>query len=536
MTVSLDCVTTDRGGIIENRHYVHVAVVDQTGNLLYSAGDPSRITLARSAAKPAQALAVLETGAFRQYGFDEADLALMCASHNSEARHIARARAMLAKAGVAEWHLRCGGHAALSEAVNRACIKADYAPTAVCNNCSGKHAGMLAAARALGEPLADYHLPDHPVQVRVKQVFAELAELDAKHVRWGIDGCNLPAPALALWALGRVYAALAGAADDLDAAQQAGLPVVPERTRRMASIYHAMARYPEMVGGDGRFCTELMQAFEGALIGKVGADGCYGVGIRASEKTISLGAEGSIGIAVKIEDGSVEILYAVVMEVLAQLGIGTLDTREKLTQFHHLKRLNTMGVTTGRVSLGFKGPRHQFVVASPSRLEPTPKLTARGRGITQASSSMIGRVYKKSGTPEPIPEYPANLRGKSELDNLNVASLNAASEQPVSLRNSHEDAPRQDFSLPPVDSGKDAWLFLAACWLIEALIHDETREDLTDGISGFGFSFGIFQDYYSSYEPFLGAGNIAVIGTSTMVMQAALVHPGDGLCINYLTR
>ncbi|RYP32380.1 hypothetical protein DL767_005245 [Monosporascus sp. MG133] len=127
-------------------------------------------------------------------------------------------------------------------------------------------------------------------------------------------------------------------------------------------------------------------------------------------------------------------------------------------------------------------------------------------------------------------------RSSVQLDNLNVGSLNATSERPVALHNSHEDAPAQDFSLPPVDRGKDAWLFLAACWAIEALIHDETRQDLTDDIAGFGFSFGIFQDYYSSYEPFLGAGNIAVIGTSTLVLQAVLVHAGDVLSINYLTR
>ncbi|RYP58646.1 hypothetical protein DL770_010386 [Monosporascus sp. CRB-9-2] len=137
------------------------------------------------------------------------------------------------------------------------------------------------------------------------------------------------------------------------------------------------------------------------------------------------------------------------------------------------------------------------------------------------------REYRKSGTPGPIPEctlptYILNAKYFTEwyatwtLDNLNVGSLNATSERSVALHNSREDAPGQDFSLPPVDSGKDAWLFLAACWMIEALVHDETREDLTDDITGFGFSFGIFQDYYSSYEPFLGAGNIAVIGTSTL--------------------
>lgn len=351
MAINGDCVITDRGGIVENRHYVHVAVVDQAGKLLYSVGDPSRMTLARSAFKPSQALAILETSGFDRFGFDEADLALMCASHNSEDRHISRARAMLAKVGTDESALRCGGHASISDKVNRAWCKADYEPTGICNNCSGKHAGMLAGARALGAEMEDYHLPDHPMQVHAKQVFTDMCQLDAGLVQWGIDGCNLPAPALPLWSLAQNYAAFAEAADKTAAEEPLG--VMTDRTRHMSRIYHAMARFPELVAGEDRFCTELMQAFEGALIGKLGADGCYGVGIRASEDTVRPGAHGVLGIAVKVEDGSIEILYAVVMEVLSQLRVGKLEAREKLARFHRLQRLNTMGVVTGQVSLAF---------------------------------------------------------------------------------------------------------------------------------------------------------------------------------------
>src|SRR6478735_12341027 len=145
--------TVYRGHSVENTHRAHVAVVDSNGRLLYSFGDPSRVTLARSAAKPAQALAVLETGALERFGFDDADLALMCASHSSEERHIERAHAMLGKAHASEADLRCGGHPAISDAVYRNWIRRDFTPTPVCSNCSGKHAGMLAAARAMNAPL-----------------------------------------------------------------------------------------------------------------------------------------------------------------------------------------------------------------------------------------------------------------------------------------------------------------------------------------------------------------------------------------------
>lgn len=333
---------------MENQHEVHAAVTDANGKLLYAVGDPSRITLARSAAKPAQALAILETGGFEQFGFDDADLALMCASHSSEERHITRAIAMLAKVHAEERDLRCGGHTALSRSVNRAWIKEDYTPTAVCSNCSGKHIGMLAGTKAIGAELAEYHLLTHPLQLRVKRVVEELCGLDTGISEWGIDGCNLPAPAFPLHCLGRIYAIFAGAADDIERDTTPS-----ERTKALARIFKAMSRYPDMVGGEGRFCTRLMQVFRGSLIGKLGADGCYGIGMRASEETKRLGASGAIGISVKIEDGNVEILYSAVVEIFQQLQIGAPDVLQKLADFHRREFLNTVGVITGHTSHNF---------------------------------------------------------------------------------------------------------------------------------------------------------------------------------------
>jgi L-asparaginase II len=153
--------TSYRGGAIENTHVAHIAVVQADGRLLSSFGDPSRVTLPRSAAKPAQALAVLETGALERFNFDDADLALMCGSHSSEPRHIERAQRMLKKAQASEADLRCGGHPPLSDAVHVDWLKRDFKPGAVCSNCSGKHAGMLAGARAIGAAIAGYEQPEH---------------------------------------------------------------------------------------------------------------------------------------------------------------------------------------------------------------------------------------------------------------------------------------------------------------------------------------------------------------------------------------
>jgi L-asparaginase II len=343
-----DYAVTYRGDIVENRHQVHAAIVDENGNMLYTVGDPSRVTLIRSAAKPAQALAILETGAFEHFGFDEADLALMCASHNSEDRHVSRARSMLVRAQAEETDLRCGGHAAVSDRVNKAWIKADYTPTGICNNCSGKHVGMIAGAKCLDADLSDYHLPKNPMQLRVKRVVEELAHVNEDEVKWGIDGCNLPAPAIPLYSLGQIYSTLAAAADrDEDNNLQ-------QRSQNLARIYRAMTQHPELIGGEGRFCTRLMTAFQGSLVGKLGAEGCYGIGIRASEQTRKLGTDTAIGTAIKIEDGNIPILYSAVMEILEQLAVGTEVFRDKLADFHRPKLLNTAGVEIGYVDCVFK--------------------------------------------------------------------------------------------------------------------------------------------------------------------------------------
>ncbi|KAL1856167.1 hypothetical protein Plec18167_006481 [Paecilomyces lecythidis] len=347
-----DCIVTYRGSVVENRHQVHAAIVDEKGKLLYAVGDPNRVTLIRSTAKPAQALAILETGCFHQFRFDEADLALMCSSHNSEERHVSRARAMLAKIKGDEADLRCGGHPSISPKVNSAWIKAGYDPSRITNNCSGKHIGMLAGAEAIGAGKLDYHLPDHPMQLRVKDTVEELTALDGNEIKWAIDGCNLPAPAMPLYSLGRIYSSLAAAADTVEKGDKAST-----RIQTLAQIFRAMTQYPELVGGEDRFCTRLMRAFQGKLVGKVGADGCYGIGVRESEYTQRIGTSGAIGIAVKIEDGSLWALYSAVMEILQQLQIGKQCIRQELNDFHHPTLSNTDGVSIGHVS-------HAFVVRS----------------------------------------------------------------------------------------------------------------------------------------------------------------------------
>ncbi|KAI5357247.1 putative L-asparaginase II [Septoria linicola] len=231
-----------RGNVIESTHLVHAAIVDISGALLYSVGNPHRSTLLRSTCKPAQPVAVLEPRG-TMFDFSAADIALMSASHSSQARHISRASDILSAVGASEADMRCGGHPALSEAVNQMWLKGDFAPGALCNNCSGKHAGMLGGARALGAGLADYHLPGHLMQQAVKEVVEDISGLGPNDIEWPIDGCNLPAPAMPLTAMASLYARFAEAA----AASNA--------QTNIKRVFEAMQTHPDMVAGEGRFCT-----------------------------------------------------------------------------------------------------------------------------------------------------------------------------------------------------------------------------------------------------------------------------------------
>lgn len=344
-----DYVVIDRNGVIENRHQLHVAVVDGRGTLLFYTGDPSRVTLVRSAAKPAQSVAVAETGALEKYGYDEADLAIMCASHSSEPGHAARVTDMLAKSGSVEAELQCGAHPAHLPDRHHAWLRAGFEPTPIWSNCSGKHAGMLAACRALGVDTANYHHLDHPLQLRIQRVTEEMGGLTPKDVQWAVDGCNLPAPAYPLAALAQTNVALAKAADAAERGDEAMTP----REKTMARVFNAMTTYPEMVAGEGRFCTRFMRAYKGQAIGKLGADACYGIGIRESEETRRLGAVGPIGIAAKIEDGNIDVMYGALVEILERFQLGTPEMRGELDMYLKQSVKNTRGIVTGQISYPF---------------------------------------------------------------------------------------------------------------------------------------------------------------------------------------
>ncbi len=270
-----------RGDQTETVHRVHVAVVDAAGVLIARAGDPGMSTFWRSAAKPFQALPLVADGAADRFDLTDVELALCCASHSSEPRQVALVRAFLQKIGCREDDLRCGPHTPLADHVARDYQASGVRLTPVYSNCSGKHTGMLALARHHGWPTADYHRLAHPVQQRCLEEVSRWTRMSPDQIGTAVDGCGVVCYALPLRTMALAYARL-GTGD-------AGRGKSGDTSR----VVSAMLHHPELIAGERRPCTEMMSAFPGRVITKVGAEGVY----------CALLVQEGLGVALKVEDG-----------------------------------------------------------------------------------------------------------------------------------------------------------------------------------------------------------------------------------------
>lgn len=297
-----------RGEIVESVHFGALAVVDADGRLIASRGSAEAFAYLRSTAKPFQALPLIEAGGVERFGFTQAEIALMCASHSGTDEHADVAASIQSKVDVGELDLMCGVHPPMHEPTAAKLRDAGQQPTPNRHNCSGKHSGMLALAQLNGWPVQHYIDPIHPVQQQILQTLAEMCDYPMEEVELGIDGCSVPNFALPLRAAAHGFARLC---------DPRGLP--EKRAAACRTVVEAMSSHPEMVAGPGRFDTALMQAAAGRLIAKGGAEGYQGVGLLPGV----LG-EGSpaLGITIKIADGDAQgrARAGLVLDVLQKLG------------------------------------------------------------------------------------------------------------------------------------------------------------------------------------------------------------------------
>ncbi|NOT48408.1 MAG: asparaginase, partial [Acidobacteria bacterium] len=238
-----------RGETVESVHRGHLVVLDGEGRPVAGVGDPATVTFFRSAAKVFQLIPCLTSGTPDAFGFDEREIALAAASHSGEPMHVEIAASMLAKAGFTESDLKCGTHLPFNEAEANRMIAAGEKPTQLHNNCSGKHAAMLAFAKHIDAGAADYDSPDNRIQKRILRCVADFTEVPEKEIALGVDGCAAPNFALPVSAMARSFANLA-------------FPwQFPEATQKAAArIADAMIKFPELIGGADRLDTMLMKA------------------------------------------------------------------------------------------------------------------------------------------------------------------------------------------------------------------------------------------------------------------------------------
>lgn len=314
-----------RGGVIENRHRVSLVVMNAKRQIIRSAGEHERLVPLRSSAKAFQAQALFRSGAGSRFAISDAELALACASHEGTPRHTAIAAGLLARLGFSDADLACGAHPPIDPAARQALEQAGQAPTALHNNCSGKHSAMLAVARALGASPQGYERPEHPVQQLIFEILRELS--GRSEIPYGIDGCSVPAVSLPLAEAAWLFVQLA-------------VPeLAPPRYREgLARTFRAMRCYPELVAGEGAIDTVLMQTVPG-LVAKRGADGYYGMALRDSP-------HGPLGIALKVDDGNQQARETFVVALLEHLGV--LDTTTPLP-WRRPPITNHRGLVTGHL-------------------------------------------------------------------------------------------------------------------------------------------------------------------------------------------
>ena len=287
-----------RGKLIESIHRGDIAVARYDGNVLYQCGDIDYMSFMRSAAKPIQAIAVLECEVAEKYGLNLSEIAILMSSHSGEKIHIDVLNEILRKLGIGINALQCGTHDPLGIDAAKELISKGQITNSLHCNCSGKHLGQIAAVLMKGLPLVDYYKLDGGIQPDILDIISKFSGVDETQIELGIDGCGIPVYGMPLRNMAFAYANLCN--ENF---------MNRKYIKSQNYVISAMTMHPEMIGGKGRFDTELMRHFGDRLIGKFGDEGIYCVGLIGK----------GVGIAVKIEDGHTRALKIIKNEEIAPM-------------------------------------------------------------------------------------------------------------------------------------------------------------------------------------------------------------------------
>jgi L-asparaginase II len=318
-------VETYRGGTRECVHFGALAVTDARGRVLAQAGDPHWVTFTRSTLKPLQALPFVQGGGVQHFGLTPANLALLCASHSGEPKHVEQVEEILEKAGVGYQRLQCGCHVPYYAELGAWPPPAPGSYDERHHNCSGKHSGFLAFCVQHEVPLETYLDPAHPLQQAIRSAVAEAVGLQEHQLAMGIDGCSAPNYAMPLANLAQGFARLASGTQD------------PRFGASFEALADAMTARPDLVSGTGRNDVALMEAGRGDWVTKVGAEGVQVVASRSRGEAL----------AIKIADGNKLALFAATVEALEQLGWLDDAQREALRPWRNEEIKSIKGAAVG---------------------------------------------------------------------------------------------------------------------------------------------------------------------------------------------
>ncbi len=310
---------------MESRHRVCAAVRFASGDDDLTFGDQQAAAFWRSALKPFQALAFVSDGVEQAFGLGPEELAIICASHGGTPAHLARVERVLSAIGLDPESLHCGPHPPYDSDSADQLRCAGARPGRLHNNCSGKHASMLALAVHHGWATDGYWRYEHPVQARVRQLLSEWIDSDPETLEWATDGCGLPTPRVPLAEMAMAYARLADRA------------TIPGTAA--ASVVDAMTRYPELTSSLGREPLQLMRGTSGRILAKEGAEGVLCVA----------GTDAGWGLALKVEDGARRAVGPAAIEVLTFAGLLNQTEREALQALAEVSILSTRDDVVGEI-------------------------------------------------------------------------------------------------------------------------------------------------------------------------------------------
>lgn len=313
-----------RGKFIESRHKIHAVVINKNNNILFQCGNPEHITCIRSSFKPFQAYPIIQQKGHIQYQFTNSEIALLCASHSGEPRHIRAAKSMLNKIACTHKLLECGKHLPLHLKTQNNIIQKNIQNNQLYNNCSGKHIGMLTLSKILKHPIKNYINDTHIVQKKIFQALYHNHNL--KPLYTGVDGCGAMAPFFKLLDIAKLYIDF-------------GTSVDPN----YQTLYKAITQHPYMIAGKARFDSVFIDIMKGQGLCKGGGEGVIGLYTKSKR-------HGEIAIALKVEDGNHRARSIAITDILSQIKALSQSQQKQLDTFCHINQFNHNNRKIGFIS------------------------------------------------------------------------------------------------------------------------------------------------------------------------------------------